>query len=260
MMPILRSSHVSFHYSPDRPLLSDISLSIHEGQLLTLLGPNGVGKTTLLNCMCGLIRPISGEILLRDRELSRLSRREIACQIAYVPQKPAVSFDYSVLDFAVMGRTAHLSILDTPSSDDFDKARAALERLEIADLANRPISQLSGGEQQKVCIARALVQEPRLIILDEPTSALDYGNQIRVLQLVRELSKDGYAVVMTSHNPDHCLMLGGDVAILSRNGTLALGPAEEILTEERLKATYGTPIRMLYQPELGRYVCFPTGL
>lgn len=259
-MALFKCSNLSFSYKEDNKVLSDIDFSINYGQLITLLGPNGVGKTTFLNCIIGLLKPTSGDILLNDINLYTMSRKSIAKNIAYVPQKCIVPFDYCVKEFVVMGRTAHLGIFSGPSSEDYRSVDDALHKLEIEHLAERPINELSGGEQQKAFIAQAIVQSPQLIILDEPTSALDYGNQIKVLSLIKELSSAGYAVLMTTHNPDHTLMLGGDVAILNKNGLLTCGNIDDILTEDNLEKAYATKLKLMYIEELNRKICVPYGL
>ena len=256
-MAIIECKHVNFSYDGNRSILQDVSMSVEKGQLVTLLGPNGVGKSTLLNCITGLLRPQSGSITLDGRDLFRMPRRAVARQIAYVPQKNDVPFDYQVREFVVMGRTAHMGLLSVPTAKDYARVDEALERLGITHLAQRPINELSGGEQQKACIARALVQEPKVVILDEPTAALDYGNQIKVLHLIKELLGLGFSVIQTTHNPDHCLMLGGYVAILDRQGCLQMGPVDAILTEERLSEVYETPLRLVPLEGLGRATCVP---
>ncbi len=261
MKTIIECENLFFRYSETGPyLLNDVSLSVSEGTTLSLLGPNGVGKSTLLNCLCGILKPKSGKVTLYGKDISSLSRRAVAKAIAYVPQLVSVPFDYSVLEFTVMGRTAHMGIFQTPGAEDYELAEQALEKLGVAEFRDRPVNTLSGGEQQKVCIARAIVQEPALIILDEPTSALDYGNQIRVLGLIRELTDDGYSVLLTSHNPDQCFMLQGNVAMLQPNGQILVGTSDTILTDELLEKVYGVPSRVTYSAEHGRRSCLPVGL
>lgn len=260
MIPIIDAKYITFGYREGHNVLDKVNFLVYPGQLISLLGPNGVGKSTLLNCICGLLKPQVGTIALCGRDISKETRKSIAQKIAYVPQKTTVSFDYTVRDFVVMGRTAHMNILATPSKSDFERADEALEKLALSELANRPISELSGGEQQKACIARALAQSPKLIVMDEPTAALDFGNQLKVLRLIRELSDSGYAVLLTTHNPDHCMVLGGKVAILNRQGFIESGDADTILTERKLKQVYGTDLRMLFVKDVNRTVCIPAGL
>ena len=256
-MALIQCENLNFSYSDARQILNRVSLTLEKGQLLTILGPNGVGKSTLLGCIAGLLQPQSGTVLLDGKNIATLSRKAIAKQIAYVPQKNNVPFDYQVREFVVMGRTAHLGLLSTPTSEDYALADEAMEKLAISDLSARPINELSGGEQQKACIARALVQQPALVILDEPTAALDYGNQIKVLKLIRELLHLGFAVIQTTHNPDHCLMLGGQVGILDKDGTLEVGACSKIMTEQRLTQVYGTELHLIHIDKINRQTCLP---
>lgn len=256
MSAIVELHDVSFEYSPSQPVLSNITAAVEEGQLITLMGPNGVGKSTMLNCLTGLLRPSKGEVFLNGQKISTLPKKTIARSIAYVPQHSAVSFDYSVLEFVVMGRAAHMNLLATPSNEDYQVAEAALKELELETLKNRPISELSGGEQQKACIARAIAQNPRMIIMDEPTSALDYGNVVTVLRLVKKLSQKGYAVLITTHNPEHTLLLNSEVWLLDRSGKLRTGTTEELITSECLSALYETPIHVSKTKDNSRKICF----
>jgi len=260
MAPIIETKNIYFSYNGAENILNNVTFSIEKGHLITLLGPNGAGKSTLLGCICGLNIPQQGEIILCGENISKISRKEIAQKIAYVPQRSSVAFDYSVRDFVVMGRTAHLNMFSIPNDEDYEKTSLALEKLGISHLAFRAVGELSGGEQQKVCIARAIVQEPKLILLDEPASSLDYGNQIRLLKLIKELSSLGYSILMTTHNIDHCLMLESDVAILSSSGHLETGPLSSILTEELLSNVYGTELKLAYIENVKRTVCVPFGL
>ena len=253
---LIEVNGISFGYTDEQLILNNISASVLPGQLITLLGPNGVGKSTLLGCMTGLLSPSAGAVLLEGKPIGSYSRRKIAQSIAFVPQKTAVSFDYTVSDFVLMGRTCHLGIFSVPSDEDRRRTELALERLGISGLRDRPVRELSGGEQQKVCIARAIVQDPKLIIMDEPTSSLDYGNQIHVLKLIKALSEAGYSVLMTTHNPEHSLLLDGDVWLLGKNGGLSCGSADELISEQTLSALYGTDICITEVSDAGRRACF----
>lgn len=255
MVPIIDIVNVDFSYKPKLPILNNVSATILPGQLITLLGPNGVGKSTLLNCITGLLSPLNGRVELNGEQITKMSKKQIAQNVAYVPQKTAVSFDYSVMDFILMGRTSHMGFFSTPKLDDYKIAEDALQKLDILNLKDRQISELSGGEQQKVCIVRAIVQNPKLIIMDEPTSALDYGNQIKVLKLVKQLSSNGYSVLITTHNPEHPLLLKSDVWILNKEGHLEYGTYESMITEPRLSELYDSEICITEVASAKRKAC-----
>ena len=254
---ILEVEHLSFAYRPERPLFYDVSFAFEQGQVLSILGANGAGKSTLLNCIANLLLPQQGEIRLHGTPLSRLELREISRIIGYVPQSHTPAYDYTVRDFVVMGRAPHLGTFQQPGRADYDLVDATLEEMGLLPLANRPDTELSGGERQQVTIARVIVQQPELFLLDEPTNHLDYGNQLRALSMVRALVKRGFGVIMTSHNPDHVLLLGGQVGILGNDGRFLVGNAEEVMTEERLRALYRSDLYLTYVERVGRKVCIP---
>jgi iron complex transport system ATP-binding protein len=134
-----------------------------------------------------------------------------------------------------------------------------MERMDILHLADRPYTEISDGERQQATIARVLVQQPKIILLDEPTSALDYGNQMRTLQLIKELARDEYVIVMTTHTPDHAILLDDTVALLDRKGTLSVGSVDAIMKEDILREVYRTDLKLIYVPEVGRMTCLPAG-
>lgn len=251
---------VSLAYGQGPVVVDRASFTLDEGETLTILGPNGAGKSTLLNSLMGLHIPLSGEVLLCGRPLARQSAREIARAVAYVRQQQSLAFSFEVLDFVVMGRAPRLSAFARPKPEDYDAAMAALETMGVAALAHRPYSDISGGQRQQVVIARAIVQEPRVILLDEPTAHLDFGNQIRTLELARRLSASGYAVVMTTHDPNHAILMGGKTAVLDRQGHLAVGKSSEMLTQERLSSLYRVELRVMDIPEIAREACLNVNL
>lgn len=221
---------------------SGVSISIADGEVLALLGPNGSGKTTLFKTILGILPATGGEVLIDGRRLSSLSRSARAQAIAYVPQAHAALFPFAVVDVVLMGRAAHLSAYASPGRDDFKIAQAALERLSIAALAERPYTELSGGERQLVLVARALAQGARILVLDEPTASLDYGNQMRVLSQIRGLAAEGMSVVLSTHNPDHVFMVADRVALLHGGALIATGPPRDVLTAARLKQLYDVDV------------------
>ncbi len=217
---------------------ADISLSLATGEVLALLGPNGAGKTTLFKTVLGLLPVKAGDILLDCKPLSAWSRRQRAKRIAYVPQAHAALFPFTVLEVVLMGRAPHLAPFSLPGSRDRRIAMEALAGLGVAHLAMRPYTEISGGERQMALIARALTQEPSILVMDEPTSNLDYGNQIRVLSLIRSLAERGLSVVLSTHNPDHAFLVADRVALLHASKLIALGSPRDVLTPATLKQLY----------------------
>ncbi|AUI65998.1 MULTISPECIES: ABC transporter ATP-binding protein [Glaesserella] len=245
----------------ERTILNDVSLSLEKGELLTLLGANGVGKSTLLNCIAGLLVPNQGDVLLNGISLSRLSAKQVARQIAYISQHSPQTYQYSVKDYVVLGRASHLNMFDKPSEADYQLVEDALQRLGISHLIDHIYMQLSGGQKQLVNIAKVLVQQPQLILFDEPTSALDYGNVFKVLRLIQTLAEHQFTVIMTTHNPEHPILLHhklphSKTALLTSEGKLCVGNTADIITEPNLTQLYQyANLRLFNVAELERKVC-----
>lgn len=253
---IYEINNLTFSYpSSERRVLNGVSMTLDRGDVLCILGMNGAGKTTLLNCMAGLLKPSEGTIRLCGRDLRTMKEKEIAALVGYVPQVHTPSFDYRALDFVLMGRAPKTGTFSRPTAADEELCMNVLRSMGIDHLAEKSYLNLSGGERQQLLIARAIVQEPEVILFDEPTAHLDFGNQQRVLHKVQQMAKDGFSVVITTHNPDHALLLGGKVAIVTGEGKIIQGESEEILTEERLREVYNVNLKMTYVEELGRKVC-----
>jgi iron complex transport system ATP-binding protein len=205
-----------------KPIISGVTFTLASRDSLCLLGPNGVGKTTLFKTILGLLKPLAGEILLDNENIAGWSRRDFAMRVGYVPQVHTPPFPFKVIDVVVLGRTAHLAAFSSPGRKDREIAEGALATLGIAHLKERIYTEISGGERQLVLIARALAQKPELLIMDEPTANLDFGNQIRVLSEVKKLVREAdMGVIMTTHFPNHAFFSGSKVAVM---GKVRAGP------------------------------------
>ncbi len=237
------AAHALDYGYPGRVVGRGLDVALGSAEVLCVLGPNGAGKTTLFRTMLGLLPALAGRVSVNGRDLGSLSRPEVAREVAYVPQASSSYFDFSLMQMVEMGRTAHLGAFARPGRHDREIARAAIERMGIAALADRPVGAVSGGERQLALIARALATQARAIVLDEPTANLDFGNQRRVLGEISRLRGSGIAVLLCTHNPDHALQVA-DRALLLKNGrALALGATREVVTDANLSNLYGIEVK-----------------
>ena len=257
MTKLVDVKNISFSYDKDSPaVFENISFSIEKGDVLCVLGPNGTGKTTLIKCINGLHKVNEGEVYLNGANIQNLSFRDISRTVGYIPQGHVPSFPFTVFDVVLMGRSPYVNITSSPKEKDREIAMNALETLGIEDLKDKSYTNLSGGERQLVFLARVLAQEPDLLILDEPTNHLDFGNQIKLLEIIEQLSKLGLAVIMSSHYPDHAFIAASKVAIMKDKGFIDFGTPEDVLSEENLKKAYGIDVRLMELDD-GRKICVP---
>jgi iron complex transport system ATP-binding protein len=254
---ILEVEEVSFSYDGITPQCEAVTFSLQKGEVFSILGRNGTGKSTLIRCIMNILCPKRGKVRLNGRNISAMRPDEIARQIGYVPQTHQAVFPFSALDFVLMGRAPHITAFGVPKEEDYAKAEEAFSRIGISHLREKSISEMSGGETQMVLIARALAQEPAMLILDEPTSHLDYGNQIKVITTIDRLASEGIAVLMSTHFPDQGFMISHTVGILQGGRLIARGRAEDVITSENLLAAYGVEVCVHYIEEAGRRVCIP---
>jgi iron complex transport system ATP-binding protein len=234
-----------------------IDLDIREGEVLCLLGANGGGKTTLMKTLLGLLPALGGTVKLRGRDIASFSRAELAKIVGYVPQAGTNFFPFNVIDIVLMGRVAHIGLFASPGKKDIATAESALAALGIAHLRDRVYTEISGGERQLALIARALAQEPQLLVMDEPTASLDFGNQLRVLDQITALARRGMAVVLSTHDPDHVFLCGDRAALLRDGRLVALGPPSQVITEEALAALYGVAIEVVELPDHQTHTAVP---
>ena len=248
--------NLSFSYG-DRPVLHDISFSVGKGEFLSILGPNGVGKSTLFRCVLGLLSGYSGEVLIHGKNARTFSVREAAKHIAYIPQSSHPIFNYSVLDIVLMGRTSGLSTFRSPGKADLARCRWALDKIGIAHLEDRCFHRLSGGEQQLVLIARALTQDAPILMLDEPTANLDFGNQLRVLEQARALAREGYTVIQTTHHPEQSYMFSDRILAIQNGRVLTEGKPADVLTIDTMAALYGVDVDIVSLYNDQARICIP---
>lgn len=252
-------NHLSFSYG-DRPVLHDISFTVEKGEFLSILGPNGVGKSTLFRCVLGLLSGYSGTVKVDGTDTRSFSIREAAKHIAYIPQSSHPVFNYSVFDIVLMGRTSGLSTFRSPGKRDTETCHWALEKVGITHLAQRCFHRLSGGEQQLVLIARALVQDAPILMLDEPTANLDFGNQLLVLEQARSLAREGYTVIQTTHHPEQSYMFSDRILAIQKGRVLTEGKPGDVLTRDTMHALYGVDVDVVSLFDDHARICVPQNL
>ena len=229
-----------------------MTFEVGRGQIVGLLGPNGSGKTTLLRILSGILRPASGRVALNGTEVGRLSHRELARQIAVVPQETHATFDFSVLDIVLMGRYPHLGAFELEGIADLEIAREALAATGTTAFESRQFATLSGGEKQRVVIASALAQASALLLLDEPTASLDLGYQFEIAALLGRLNRTrGTTMVVSTHDLNLAGRYCGRLVLMHEGELVRDGPPREVLTEELIRSTYGVEAQVRHDPVAG---------
>ena len=235
----------------NRIVIDHVSLEVEAGEMVAIVGPNGSGKSTLLRGLSRLQRPIDGQVLLGETDIRSLASREVARNLAILPQSPDIGLDLTVRELTWRGRYPHQGMLQRATRADYEAVAWAMEAADTADLADRALGSLSGGERQRAWIALALAQQPRVLLLDEPTSFLDVRHQIEVMQLLRKLNREGMTVVAALHD----LFLAGrfaDRVIAIRHGKVEFdGPPAEVLEPKGLERVFGVPMIVLRDPATG---------
>jgi len=245
--------NLSFAY--DGPcVLREVSFRADGGELVAVLGPNGVGKSTLFRCMLGFLKPRSGEVVVDGRRLADIPRREVAQRIAYIPQSAPPAFNYTVTDVVLMGFTNRIGVIEMPGPEHTERAVAVLEELGIAHLRHRGFNRISGGERQLALLGRALAQDTAILLMDEPVANLDYSNQHRLMELLNGLAGRGYTVVFSTHDPNLALHHAGRVLALKGGRLILDGKPEAVLTESSMEALYGIGVSLCTVEAGGRTV------
>lgn len=241
MNSIIEIHNLSFEYEKGIKVLDCLDLSIEANTINAILGANGSGKSTFLDCLIGINKPLEGTIEIESKRLDDYTTREFAKKLAYISQSVSINIDYSVREFILFGRSPYLLIGKGPSEEDYLKCNDYAEKLGITHLLNKSITKISGGERQLCFICRALVQESDIMVFDEPMSALDFGNQSKLLKIFGDLQAEGKTIVFTTHNPNQILDLNCNVIALDGGKIVCSGKADVIITKKLLEKLYKRP-------------------
>ncbi|MDD4280942.1 MAG: ABC transporter ATP-binding protein [Candidatus Methanofastidiosa archaeon] len=225
--------------------LNDITFSIKEGTICALLGPNASGKTTLIKYLSGMFGYTATTVMIDGTDIATLTAKQAAQKISYVPQVHEASFPYLVLDMVVMGRNPYLHYFSLPTHKDYLQSSAALATLGISDIGDASYTELSGGQQKLVLIARALAQEAPVMLLDEPTAHLDFRNKLHILKTIRTLvKKKGLIALLSLHDPNEAFMVADEVLMMTQGDVKMKGPADTVLTKEAIRMLYGIDVNI----------------
>ena len=242
---LLSLEQVAFAYRIGSFRLESVSLQMEAGGFWGIIGPNGSGKSTLLKLAAGILPPSSGSVHLRGKRFSSLSRRQVARQLAYLPQSVMPTFDYNVREIVCLGRYPHLQGIGFLGPRDRDVVDCSMEQAQIEDLAQRRLSELSGGQRQRAYLAAALAQEPQLLLLDEPIAALDFDHQYRFFELLSHLTEKGLAVAAVLHDLNLAARYCRSFVLLDKGRLIATGDRNAVMNPDRLADVYNTPVDML---------------
>lgn len=255
---VLKIENLVCGYNPLKPVIKDLSFEVSEGQFVGIVGPNGSGKTTLLRAIVGLLKKDKGLIIINNHQIEKLDRRELARRVAFVPQLMEPVDGFTVHELVLLGRTPYFNRFSFGNDDDYDAAEWAIGELKIANLKDRPLTDLSGGEFQRVAIARALAQEPRILLLDEPTSHLDIRFQINICKLLRKL-RSHRSILATFHDLNLASRFCSRLVLLKDGELIAQGHPDEVVTPENIWKAYRIKVTVRKNPNTkkARYVLLP---
>jgi len=249
---------VCFTYGTSGDVLVNTNLTVNDAEVFFVLGPNGSGKSTLLKCISGILKPEKGAVFLDGTDIATMPPEHIARKIGYVPQTQASQFPFLIKGHCGYGESAYLKIFQSPTTLDWEIASHAMHAVGINRIADKPCDCISGGEWQLCLIARALAQQPELLVLDEPTAHLDLGNQMKILDVIYRLSQSGITVIVASHFPNHALQFAHQVAVLNNRTVLRQGTPDEVITGEVMRYLYGVDVKIVTVMDgINRKICVP---
>lgn len=254
--PIIEVKNLGFSYNGSEKVLDNISFELHKGEVLGVLGPNGAGKTTLLKILLGILRG-TGTVKVLGKDVASIPPKRLAKIIGYVPQEHHIVFSYRVIDYVLMGRAPHYGMFSIPSRKDYEKAYRVLDDLGLSSLANKTITEISGGQFQLVLIARSLVQETKILLMDEPVSHLDISNAVKTMGLVKKLVREKkiLGAIMTLHDPLMASLYCDKILLLNKGRIEAYGSPREAFIPDKLSRVYGVDFDIIRHN--GRYILVP---
>ena len=252
----MKVENLRFSYG-DHEVLKGVSFGVEYGEFVSVLGPNGVGKSTLFRCLLGLLKASEGSVSINGTDIASMTPAQLARSMAYIPQSHNPVFNFTVLDMVLMGTTSQVGRFSVPGKEQIKLADAALERLGIAHLRDRGCGNISGGERQLVLIARAIAQSAKILVMDEPSANLDFGNKLRVMRTVKGLTEDGYSVIQSTHDPDQAFLYSDKILALYDGQVLAWGTPRDTVTDAVISRLYGVDVEVCSMHGDGIRVCVP---
>lgn len=255
----MKVENLHFSYG-SHEVLKGVSFGVEDSGFVSVLGPNGAGKSTLFRCMLGLLEPSEGSVHICGRNIRQMPPAELAHRVAYIPQSHTPVFNFSVFDMVLMGTTAQLSRFSAPGKKEAALAEAAMERIGISHLRNRGCGSISGGERQLALIARAMAQQAKILVMDEPSASLDYGNKLRLMETVKGLTREGYTVIQSTHDPDQAYLYSDRILALYDGKLLAQGTPRETISSSLISTLYGVDVAVCSMHRDDVRVCIPAHL
>ena len=255
----MRVDNLHFSYGTHQ-VLKGVSFGVEDSGFVSLLGPNGAGKSTLFRCMLGLLEPSEGTVHICGRDIRNMPAAELSHRVAYIPQSHNPVFNFSVFDMVLMGTTSQLSRFSSPGKLQRLLAEEAMERIGISHLRDRGCANISGGERQLALIARAIAQQAKILVMDEPSASLDYGNKLRVMETVKRLTREGYTVIQSTHDPDQAYLYSDRILALYQGKILAWGTPRETISSDLISTLYGIDVEVCSMHRDGVRVCVPAHL
>lgn len=255
----MKIQDLHFSYG-DHHVLKGVSYDAELGEFISVLGPNGVGKSTLFRCMLGLLDPTGGSVTIDGQDIQTMTAADLSRHVAYIPQSHNPVFNFSVFDMVLMGTTAQLGRFASPGKAQYTLAEAALERMGIMHLRDRGCGNISGGERQLVLIARAIAQQAKILVMDEPSANLDFGNKLRVMKTVKSLTDDGYTIIQSTHDPDQAYLYSDKILALYGGKVLAWGTPQDTISNSLISTLYGVDVEVCSMRDDAIRVCVPANI